>query len=120
MSKKYSTRTCTSCGVRDIQPNMIQTTMEYRSGHSTTGLHGRTVALSLFSDKAAKKTWSYIAAPNKRVYTRRRKVWVCPSCYDEAERIAKENAKREKSNSIIAAIIMVPLILIAGIWLGIF
>jgi hypothetical protein len=81
----YSKRTCHYCGFRDIQPNMTQQEIQYKSGSSNTGLSKRTVAGALLgNEKSAKQVGKYLMHPNKRTYKRRRKVWVCNECSKSA------------------------------------
>lgn len=94
MGKRYSTRTCVQCGCKDIQPRMYQVEIEYTSGSSNTGMNGRTIFFAaLGGEKSQKQVGKWVAHPNKRVYKRRRKVWMCPDCYNEKRRKEEEEAK---------------------------
>lgn len=77
----YTKRTCYHCGWRDIQPNMYQREVEYTSGSSNTALSGRTwFGFLLGEKKSASRISTWLFAPNKRTYKRRKKVWVCSKC----------------------------------------
>lgn len=77
----YTRRTCHYCGWRDIQPNMWQKEIEYTSGSSNTGMTARTLFGAIIGEKkASNKFGSWLFAPSKRNYTRRKKVWVCSKC----------------------------------------
>lgn len=81
----FTKRTCTSCGYRDIQPNMVQTEIEYQSGSSIKGITGREAAGWLLGSKTSEKAVNkWLFSPNKRNYTRKRKVWLCDNCAKQA------------------------------------
>jgi hypothetical protein len=77
----YTKRTCHSCGYRDIQPNMVQREIQYKSGSSKRGIGGREVLGTLIgNEKSEKAIQNWMSTSSKRNYTRTRKVWMCPSC----------------------------------------
>lgn len=74
----YTKRTCHNCGYRDIQPNMRQVEIKYKSGSSSAGLSNRAVISSIFgSDSGAKQVQNWATGKSKRNYHRTRKVWEC-------------------------------------------
>lgn len=78
---EYTKRTCYCCGKRDIQPNMTQISIDYRSGSSNAGVTFGTFVGAAFDDKKSKRqvnNWFW--GNSKRQYRRTRKVWVCPDC----------------------------------------
>lgn len=82
----YTKRTCNKCGYRDIQPNMVQKEIEYVSGTSNTGLSARTVVGSVLgSKKSSNQLGKWLIAPNKRVYKRKRMVWMCKQCVSDVK-----------------------------------
>lgn len=100
----YTKRTCHHCGFKDIQPNMTQVEIEYTSGTSNTGLPKRTVGAWLMgNDKARKDVGKYLFSPNKRVYKRRRKVWVCNECNTSSN---SDQASQLIANVIVGTIIL--------------
>jgi len=91
---EYTKRTCHKCGYRDIQPNMVQKEIEYTSGSSNTGITGRSLIAAGFGDKKAQaQNRKYLFSPSKRVYKRRRKVWLCPDCAGVKHQSTAENLK---------------------------
>jgi hypothetical protein len=60
---------------------MVEKEVEYVSGTSNTGITKRTVFGSILgSKKSSNQLAKWLVAPNKRVYKRKRKVWMCGSC----------------------------------------
>ena len=103
----YTNRTCHNCGFRDIQPNMTQTKIKYKSGHSKKGLGKREVFGSLIGNKKSEKAVeSWLSSSSKRNYTRTRTVWMCNTC-------AKKNSSLSFKDLFV-------LFLIVGVlwWLG--
>jgi len=81
---QYTRRTCHYCGYRDIQPNMTQISINYRSGSSNAGVTFGTLLGAALDDKKSKRqvnNWFW--GNSKRQYRRTRKVWVCPDCAAE-------------------------------------
>ena len=83
---KYANKTCYECGVVKPQPDMRRVTTMVNSGQSNTGFSKRTFAsLILTDDKKAEKDFQkWMFSPNKRVYKRKRTVWMCKSCAGKA------------------------------------
>lgn len=83
---KYANKTCYECGVVKPQPDMRRVTTMVDSGQSNTGFSKRNLAAVIFTDdkRAKKKHDSYFLSPNKRVYKRKRTVWMCKSCAGKA------------------------------------
>lgn len=93
----YTRRTCTCCGLRDIQPRMIQTEKMVLTGRSKTGVNGATVlGAAMGSKKSARSLESHIFNAGQRDYYRKRKVWMCQNCYNQE---IKENKEKEKKQS---------------------
>ena len=77
----YTKRTCHSCGIRDIQPNMVRTVIQVETGSSNTGMNKRTVVGALLGSKqSSNQLGKYLLAPSKRVYKRNKTVWQCEKC----------------------------------------
>lgn len=111
---QYARRTCNKCGIKDIQPNMVQVEIEYNSGSSTTGVAGRTWVAAAAGDKRAqKKTQQFMTHPNKRVYKRRRKVWMCPECA-KSHTAPAEFANQVKGFFVLLLLIAAGFFLLAG------
>lgn len=79
---KFANKTCYECGVVNPQPQMKRVTTMVDSGQSNTGFSKRNIAAVIFTDdkRAKKKYDNYFFSPNKRVYKRKRTVWMCKSC----------------------------------------
>jgi hypothetical protein len=73
---KYANRTCYSCGIRLPQPEMAEKIIEEKAGHSTG--YG-TNFLSWFDEKRKNNI-----NLSRRNYTRKKKVWMCPSCNNKS------------------------------------
>lgn len=99
--KAYATRTCSRCGIRDIQPKMIRTTIRSETGRSKRSLTPLTLFGFLLSDKrsvtAVKET---IFNSNQRTYYSSRDIWLCEECSGVASsrRKAQEHAERVQQN----------------------
>lgn len=77
----YTNRTCYECGVKLPQPEMVRKEISYNSGSSNTGLAKRTIFGAVMGDKRAESSiGKWLFSPNKRVYKRKRTVWMCKSC----------------------------------------
>ena len=80
----YAKRTCNSCGIRLPQPQMHRVIKEVEVGHSKKGITNREIVGSFLGEKKAiNSVQRSLFAPNKRTYTRKREVWMCPSCANQ-------------------------------------
>jgi hypothetical protein len=80
----YTNRTCYECGIKLPQPDMVRKEISYNSGSSNTGLANRTIFGAFIGDKrAGSSVGKWLFSPNKRVYKRKRTVWMCKSCAGE-------------------------------------
>lgn len=74
----YTKRTCHKCGLRDIQPNMVQKTIKVESGQSKASAGANTWAASFLGDKSATKAVNKsLWGTSNRKYTRNKQVWEC-------------------------------------------
>lgn len=90
---QYTKRTCTCCGIRDIQPNMVQREVKYKTGSSKAGMSGSTLLGSMLDNKRSTKALTDSILNNKqRNYYRTRKEWVCKKC---ASSIGDKKSKEE-------------------------
>lgn len=105
----YSKKTCHSCGIRLPQPDMIAKTIQVETGNSRKTLSGSELVFAALGNKKAQKAVGRtFTSPNKRRYVRNKDVWECYNCAGvetpeekrirlEHERIAKENALKQRS-----------------------
>lgn len=78
---KYTTRTCSNCGIRKPQPEMHQQEVHVETGKSKSGVSGATWAGLLLGDKkSANSINRWLFNTNQRTYTRKKTVWLCGSC----------------------------------------
>lgn len=93
----YAKRTCSRCGIRDIQPKMIRTTIRSEAGRSKRSLTPLTFFGALLSDKksvAAVKERLFNS--NQRTYYSSRDIWLCEECSGVAANRRKEQEKAEQ------------------------
>lgn len=90
----YVKRTCSECGYRDIQPNMIKTVKRVETGRGDSKIDGSTFLGVLLEIPNAKKRFnSVLWANNRRVYTREKTIWLCNACAEEEEKSTSVTSK---------------------------
>lgn len=105
----YAKKTCAECGWQGAANEMHRVTHNVNSGSSNSGFTARNIAFSLVNTVASKKLTRTIVAPNKRVYKRKRTVWMCTKCarnhidipFTAEEVAAEKHAKANTPPSII-------------------
>ena len=85
---QYAKKTCNTCGIRDIQPNMYRTEKSRKTGSSNNTVTAGNALRALAGNKAAlKKTKRSIVANNRRTYTRITTVWMCYECSGQGDSV---------------------------------
>lgn len=78
---EYAKRTCHKCGIKRPQPEMVRSQVYSESGKSKTGVSGATwVGAFLGSKQSTRSVGSWLFNAGQRTYSRKREVWLCPSC----------------------------------------
>jgi hypothetical protein len=78
---KYTTRTCTSCGIRKPQPEMVQKEIYAETGKSKAGVSGSTFIGMMLDDKKSQNAVNrWLFNTNQRTYKRKKNVWLCGNC----------------------------------------
>ncbi len=98
----YAKKTCNLCGWRDIQPRMVKKHKTVQVAQGKRGLSKREVAFALMGSKTAQRSVTrWATAPNKRVYSTKRLVWMCEDCSGSKSdyTIKLENEAREKARA---------------------
>ena len=82
----YAKKTCNICGYIDIQPNMVKKAKKVQIATSRRGLTFREV-LGLFVGvkESYRSVRRWLFAPGKRIYERKRMVWMCEKCADQID-----------------------------------
>lgn len=80
MCAEYAKHYCNSCGKLDIQPNMVQKSYFEVIGSSSrqSGFSVRETRVN--NSNQVKKTETYVRGGPKRVYRKKRTVWLCQEC----------------------------------------
>ncbi|MGC6476414.1 MAG: hypothetical protein ACON41_07220 [Parvibaculales bacterium] len=95
----YAKKTCNLCGWRDIVPKMMKRPKTVQVAQGKRGLSKREVFFAVAGSKSARnsvKKWA--TAPNKRVYSSTRTVWMCEDCAGEKSEytLQQEAAERRR------------------------
>ena len=78
---RYATRTCTRCGVRKPQPEMVQKEVYVETGKSKAGVSGATWAGMMMGDKKSENSINrWLFNTNQRTYKRKKQLWLCKPC----------------------------------------
>lgn len=100
---KYSIRSCSQCGLRLPQPEMLRKTVQVVTGNSRKAVSGTELIFAILGNKNARKsTMRTFTSPNKRSYVRNKEVWECYKCAgvetpaEERIRIEREHAAAEQ------------------------
>ena len=117
---KYTTRTCSTCGVRLPQPDMHKVQISVQTGSSKRGVTAREfVGFFVGSSKSANSLGNWLFSPNLRKYTRNQTVWKCSNCAGASDGRVLGGATSSFSNSHLkyfaaAAFILIGVSLIAN------
>ena len=90
----YAKKTCNLCGLRDIQPNMVRAEKQVRTGSSKQGVDAGTIFGVLAGRQdSGKRVQKVLFNNNKRNYTRKSIVWMCPDCAGVKSEKQQEDSK---------------------------
>lgn len=103
---RYTNRTCTQCGIRKPQPEMVQKETYVETGRSKSGVSKATwLGMALGDKKSANSVNRWLFNTNQRTYQRKKLVWLCSSCAKTFK------TKSDEGNPILGAIVLVIVIL---------
>lgn len=103
----YAKKTCSVCGIIDIQPNMHQIEVERQAGRSQGGVSKRTIIGALFGNKESSRAMKRkIFNSSKRTYHSKKKVWVCAKCKKNHRSASRFLSKFLKSLFIISIVLI--------------
>ena len=107
----YAVRTCSACGFRAPQPEMVQRIVEREVSKSRDSVSGETLFGAFIGNKGSqKKLERTILRTGDRIYTRKEKLWFCESCAGTHDK--KANAKAFLSTTL-ALVVAAPIVLTA-------
>lgn len=117
----YAKKTCNICGYIDIQPHMVRKAKRVQIATSIKGLTGRDIAgMFLGSKESVKSVRNWLYSPNKRIYSRKRMVWMCEECADSQTDFKSGVVEKIRSGVISTFFKGVCLMLVVLILFGIF
>ncbi|NDV52630.1 hypothetical protein [Salipiger sp. PrR003] len=77
----YVKRTCSNCGFKDIQPNMVQKTFMRNVGSSQASMNGATVLGAMLGNKSStRRVQSVLFNNGQRTHRRKTTAWFCSDC----------------------------------------
>jgi phage shock protein PspC (stress-responsive transcriptional regulator) len=108
---KFATHACHACGIRLPQPEMVRKQVSYEAGSSQTGLSKRTIVGAILGGEESEKSLGkWLWNPSKRVYKRKRTVWLCGDC-------AGSGSKSRLSDLVVQIIFILAVVSLAVDWL---
>jgi hypothetical protein len=107
----YAVRTCSGCGLRAPQPEMVQRIVEREVSRSRDSVSGETLFGAFIGNKGSqKKLERTILRTGDRTHIRKEKLWFCASCAGSHDK--KVSAKAFLSTTF-ALVVAAPFVLVA-------
>lgn len=108
----YTNRTCTNCGIRKPQPQMVSKEIYVETGKSKAGVSGATFLGSGFGDKKSQRAVnSWLFNSGQRTYKRKKTVWMCPPCAKTTKVSSDDNELGNVAKIILGIIIVIAIII---------